>query len=214
MAARVRQPHGRSRPTGPSPRAGSATCSAPTPGARRSSSATAPPSRTARSTRWPTSSARSTARRRCSPAPSSRAPTKRASRGRLAGMRRCPAGRANAFTRFNNSAVYKDDVAVIHDHRARHRPDRLIAAGLRVAGRLRTPAALSWCGGASDQAFATSAITGISRAVFRAYSANCGTRSTWRLNRRSRSSPDVTVAVTSSVSLPTSIVACGLASRL
>jgi endoglucanase len=37
-------------------------------------------------------------------------PNEAASRGRLGGMRRCPAGRANAFKRFNNGAVYKDDV--------------------------------------------------------------------------------------------------------
>ena len=37
-------------------------------------------------------------------------PSEEASTGRLTGMRRCPASGGNKFARFNNAAVYKDDV--------------------------------------------------------------------------------------------------------
>src|SRR5258708_39196168 len=59
-----------------------------------------------------------------------------------------------------------------------------------------------------------SAITGIWRVVFAWYSARWGYNSTALVHSRSRAESSVTTAMASKVSVPTSTVTCGCASRL
>ena len=92
-------------------------------------------SRTASSTSWRTSSGSLDGTGPVLAGRGGRGPNGGATTGSLSGMRACPANGVDAYAAFNGkTAQFKDNVAVVLEHRAGDRPDGDLAARVRPPG--------------------------------------------------------------------------------